>query len=687
MDVVFRLVGLVGLGAAFAALGIGIASFYQVNNLVVEDVTNNYINGSLATCTPASDGDYFTFNTSGMCLNPVDLQSTINTIESDIQIINQTSSVNYSIPIAEQGQRIDELQADVNASMECCTTNTILISELNTEVTTLTYNFTTVEERLTVVENNVTVLVTEVTVLQQNVTYITEVVNTITGNETVVNERLDALEMDVGELQLEVGYLQYNVTDIQAEVDSLNSDVNASLVCCQENSLLLASLLNNVSSLDGRVTDLDDIVIILEGNVTSLNGGLTAVEGEVVILDGRVNVTETDIVVINSEINSIEGLIGALVGNLTCECTGNYTFEIDQLQMAVDSLDLRMSSAEGSIVALQNADIVFDARLMSVEGNITTLNALMSIVEGNITSLNLRLTTAEGDIVVLQGDVVDLGDRLDVVEFNLSSLNIRLTTVEGDVISLQNDVLDLGDRITVVEFNISSLSERVDTVEGEVADLDARVTIIEGNVTALNNRLNEAVEGEQGGFLPEYGTSGNVLTSNGSLWSSQPVPMQTPLLLRRTGSNGITCGYLPNPPLPPWTCGNSLQTNGNYNILWAGSGSITHGSIITQEIGGTEAYYLATQSGYYSISTRAVLRSTSADQDMVLRIVLNDTTIALDRQFVGGNSNAGFYVNWVGFLTPSSGMINIRGTSGGAGTYVFTDDTYSQLVIEYLGSW
>lgn len=679
------MVGALGFGAAFVALGLAVSSFYQVNNLTVEEVTNNYINGSLNTCSPASDGDYFTFNTSGMCVNPVDLQATIDVIESDVQILNQTSSFNYSIPIAEQAQRIDELQADVNASVECCTSTTLEISQLLTDTTTLFFNVTNVEERVTVVESNTTVIVNEVEILQQNVTYITEVVNNVVGNDSAIIARLDALDIDVSNLQFSVSILDYNVADLQYQIDSVADDVNASSLCCQETSPLVEGLRNNVTTLDGRVTSAEDIVILLEGNITSMNEQFTALEEEVVLIGGRVNVTETDIVVINSEISAIETLINTLIGNLSCECPGNYSIVIEQLQTALDSLDIRMTNVEGDIGPLQDADVVIDALLTNAEGNVTLLNSRISIIEGNITALSIQLSNAEDDIIVLQGDVIDLGDGVNVVEFNLSSLNSQLTGVEGDIINLQNDVLDLGDRMTIVEFNISSLSVNLDIVEGDVAVLDARVGVDEDNVTALNNRLNEIVEGEQGGFLPDPGESGNVLTSNGSLWSSQPIPMQLPLIFKRTGTNALTCSSNPSPP-PACTCSLGTGTTSSLNVFWTGAGGLSNGVIVASSCG-NDAYYVPTLTGYYKITARLALQSTATNQGMFLRIVIGSSTVALTQQIVRSTKISGFYVDWYGFLTPASGAINVRGTSSSDGTYIFTDSSYSQLTIQYLGNW
>lgn len=144
-------------GLAIAGFTLGIIAIVNVYNLDAEEVTNvtevteitnvnlSFGNGSLATCSPANDGDYFTFNMSGSCLQPVDLNSTLGGFDARITALENAVPFNYSIEIAVERLRIDDLEADVaglNASVIVLNGTVNGVIDSITELTIEVYNNT-----------------------------------------------------------------------------------------------------------------------------------------------------------------------------------------------------------------------------------------------------------------------------------------------------------------------------------------------------------------------------------------------------------------------------------------------------------------------------------------------------------------------------------------------------------------
>lgn len=93
---------------------------------------------------------------------------------------------------------------------------------------------------------------------------------------------------------------------------------------------------------------------------------------------------------------------------------------------AIETLQKEVDTAEKLIVALQIA-------VSSLEGRMTT-------AEGNIKKHGTRLTTAEENIVSIEENVQKIGKRVTTAESNISKHSTRLANVEADFTALEKRV-------------------------------------------------------------------------------------------------------------------------------------------------------------------------------------------------------------------------------------------------------
>jgi hypothetical protein len=115
---------------------------------------------------------------------------------------------------------------------------------------------------------------------------------------------------------------------------------------------------------------------------------------------------------------------------------------------------------DGAVLA-QPGD--YSAELISLDS--TLLNITSIDVQGAVGELDSRMVTAEGNI----------------------------TSLQGDVATAQTDITNLGTRVTATEGHITTLQGQITTANTNISDLDGRVTVNEGAITALDtNKLNRA---------------------------------------------------------------------------------------------------------------------------------------------------------------------------------------------------
>lgn len=129
----------------------------------------------------------------------------------------------------------------------------------------------------------------------------------------------------------------------------------------------------------------------------------------------------------------------------------------------IDKLHTELDAANQQIVALQEADTVFDEETAKLEQRLST-------AEGTITSQGEKITAAEGEIRTH-------GERITSAEGTITSHGERLTNTEGSLSSQ-------GERLLTSEQTLSDHTQRITEAEGDISALEGRVTTLENAGTA-----------------------------------------------------------------------------------------------------------------------------------------------------------------------------------------------------------
>lgn len=142
------------------------------------------------------------------------------------------------------------------------------------------------------------------------------------------------------------------------------------------------------------------------------------------------------------------------------------------------------------------------AKLASLEGNVSTIEGDVSSLEGGISTLEGSVTNLGDDVSVLEGGVSGLQSDVSGLESGVSGLQGDVSSLEGGVSGLQTDfsmlegdVSTLEGGVSTLEGNLSNLEGNVSTVEDSVSDLEGNVSNLEGDVSSLEGGVS-ALEGD-----------------------------------------------------------------------------------------------------------------------------------------------------------------------------------------------
>lgn len=150
---------------------------------------------------------------------------------------------------------------------------------------------------------------------------------------------------------------------------------------------------------------------------------------------------------------------------------------------AIQSLETRVTDAEGEISAVTTAQTALSSRVGDMEGAL--VNEIITSANkdaahtASINNLSARMTDAEGDIVGQAGAISSLDTRVTNAEGTISSQGSQLTSLQAQVNAMDADTGGYGSAI-------ASLDTRVTANEDAIESQSAAITALENSVTSAN---------------------------------------------------------------------------------------------------------------------------------------------------------------------------------------------------------
>ncbi len=330
--------------------------------------------------------------------------------------------------------------------------------------------------RLDTAEGNITTLQGDMTTAQGNITSLQGDMTTAQGNIVALQGDMTTAQGDISDLETSVG----GILTSKGQAGGIATlDLNGHIPQSQLPSIALTSTyaVADLEERDALTVQAGDIAIVASETKTYV---YTQDNTWLEILSPTFS---SSFQALQDEIDAVE--LGAGLGNSgTYTADGTTTYltlatslkdadkKLDQELAGVDS---RLTTAEGSITALQGD-------LGTAQNDITSLQGDLGTAQNDIIGLDGRLTGAEGSITALQGDLGTAQSDITALQGDLGTAQSDITTLQGDLGTAQNDIIALDTRMTSVEGVNTTQNTNISTLQGNVSSIRIS-TGLEGNLT------------------------------------------------------------------------------------------------------------------------------------------------------------------------------------------------------------
>lgn len=224
-------------------------------------------------------------------------------------------------------------------------------------------------------------------------------------------------------------------------------------------------------------------------------------------LDVRVTAAEGELISQAGDITLLQSDLSTAEGNIT----GNAN--------AIGSLGTRVTATENGIVSLSGDITTLNNSLTNTNGNVTTNANAINSLQTSVSSINGVITSQSTDITQLQND-------LDAAELNITanagaitSLTNRVTATEGDISSQSTQLTNLNNELTAAEGGIAANSQALSLLDSRVSSTEGTVVSQGAAITQLQNDLDLAEQGVSGNASAINSLTTRVTSAEGSLSS------------------------------------------------------------------------------------------------------------------------------------------------------------------------
>ena len=164
----------------------------------------------------------------------------------------------------------------------------------------------------------------------------------------------------------------------------------------------------------------------------------------------------------------------------------NYTIPVNT---AVGTWDLVVTAQLSSVVGVGQSTFQisstltqWNAQLMSIEGNISTIRTDIGQIQLNLTSLNAHVTSIDGTVATIQTDVGN-------ITANIASIGAQLTTINGTMATVQTNLGTVTTSLNSINAKLVSINGTMATVQTDLGTMQTSLKSINGTLVTIKSKL------------------------------------------------------------------------------------------------------------------------------------------------------------------------------------------------------
>ena len=283
-----------------------------------------------------------------------------------------------------------------------------------------------------------------------------------------IKETVDGIDTSVGEIRSSLDEQDGRIQTAEGNIESINGNINGI-----NNSI--SGINTSISNINAKDTAQDESISDLSRTADTLGDNISSLAEE--LASTNTNVTNLGQTVSNqgdrlTALENSSGTSGTVIEGIQ-EDVSNLQNSLSDVEDRVSSVETVSSQTASGLSVLQgsvstieetltNPDTGVNARLGSVETDITSIKGDITGVKSDITGLQNDVSTIDSDI---NGEEIGIKDRLGTLE----------TTVEGHTSSISNLTSNVSNNTTSINELGIVVTENVDRIDGEISDLSNSV--------------------------------------------------------------------------------------------------------------------------------------------------------------------------------------------------------------------
>jgi len=380
-----------------------------------------------------------------------DILSKFNSLNSAISDLsanyNSLKSTAENISTLLEGTNLEQMQQEIST----------LQSDISGINDTISSNKTSAEESITTLQNNISTLQQTATSMNSDILEIQSQLSDLANNLPTVD--LTDIENNISNISSQITTINDSVQGLfnsiestNQQVDSVNKTANSNKTKLQELSDSLTIALSNISGLDTKIKDLENLcnettltvssysrtINELKVLINKLNSALeqiTTNKNDISTLKTQIAEITTSISEINELISQLQTSISELESKTTSntESIGTLTTQVSQIKTSNETNTANISVLSGTLAGIEDRVAVLE----------TKLNGLLQNIDDNPCSesgcmCNFKFNNIEDEIEEIRDILARLypdvdPNKKDEIDFDEPSLSDNTFTTEDTI--------------------------------------------------------------------------------------------------------------------------------------------------------------------------------------------------------------------------------------------------------------
>jgi len=152
---------------------------------------------------------------------------------------------------------------------------------------------------------------------------------------------------------------------------------------------------------------------------------------------------------------------------------GVYALVVDASYLIPPNINLQGTTIESFMISSTLTN--WDAKLISINGTLLTVNSTLGTIQANITAINARLVSIDGTLATI-------GSTLGFIQANITAINARLVSIDGTLATI-------GSAVGMLETDISNLNATVTMVAGDIVTIETTLGDVQTSINGVQSTL------------------------------------------------------------------------------------------------------------------------------------------------------------------------------------------------------